>query len=730
LTGMAFRSLRAWEVRKVHDASLSLPSNQYRGFRLLVCHDHTENRRQRTFVALSGRCSDKKLAAKASRLASDIGYTLGSEVPDMMSLLNSCSRKGARFWAAGRAGRTARPDGRRQPEEEALAAVEEENTGMSDQRLFFPADGCGICVTARPCKRTWAVRVWAYGDDRRETLDTASSFASAISGTDAAAASLRSKLAAALGWAAAAAAAVFAAGAAGVVPAWAANFASVVSAAAAVSAAAVWWRSPTRRSLLLRCLPAAVKRAVRPSRRAARFGRFDRKSSVFALSENTSLGFCIDVPANSAILPDIGGVAVGMDGTGEVVRIPDADRYMGITVVGAPGSGKSTLMLNIAGGDMMRMKQGAHHTLVWFETKQDGAGRLMGLAEKAGMEPLYFVPGSDTGPQLRWLDWSDPKSASGTLTEAFVAAFDPASIQEQSRDIIAALLDMASLVWPQHLQAVGETRMNLMRTAWILAGGMRWEIAEELLEQVRRSNPDSGRYRECRERLGVYMGLSERDKDQRVAPARNKLNRLKDFPAWSLNLKRPVFTWRDVMESRRPVVVDISKFDDPAMTGYSEEMIRILLPTAIYTFWSEAQFHCSRWYDEGKSVALFCDEASNLAWNSGHILTQISTQGRSHGVSLVLGAQGWTQLSEITQMAFRNAGHKCFFQQHDSESAAALAEDFSDSSYNRNSLTRLKPFETVAVVKIGAERFGPVLLRTTDDKFWQPAEAWKEPAVL
>jgi len=719
-------AIRAWEIRKIHDASPSLPAQQHRGVTLLIAHDHTINRRQRTVIAAAGRLSRKQAAAKISAVSGEIGYALGQEIPDMAVFLAGASGSYRRFWAAGKT-KQPRPVTPPAAEADGVAPPGEANPegGHSQpERLFFPQPGTGVLIAARSSRRKWIYRVWAYGDHRRDTRDAASLWAASISGR-ASKAVTRSKSLPAAAVSAAAAAVFGTAGLAGLAPFAAA---AAVSALAGLCFGVAWWRFPTRRSATGRGVPAGVVRAMRPSRRAGKL----RRGVEFTMDSAADPSVCADVAINSAILPDMGGVAIGTDGAGDPVRIPDRDRYVNITVVGAPGSGKTTMMLQIAGGDMMRMRNGENNTLIWFETKQDGAPRLLEIAEKAGLEPLYFTPGSSQGPQLRWLDWSDPRAASGTLTESFVASFDQASIQEQSRDVIAGLLDMASLAWPAHLKAVGEERMNLMRTAWILSGGLRWQKAENLMEQIKNNSPDQERYRQCQERLGIYYGLPERDRDQRMAAARNKLNRLKDFPAWTLDLRRPSYTWRDILEMRRPVIVDISKFDDASLSGYSEEMIRILLPTALYTFWSEAQYHCGGWYEQNRSVALYCDEASNLGGNSGRILTQISTQGRSHGVSLVLGAQGWTQLSEMTQLAFRQAGHKCFFGTADSESAAALAQDFTAdpqaNGYNHSSLTRLKPFENVAVIRIGSERYGPVLLRTTDDRRWDPLTAW-EPAV-
>lgn len=723
-------SPKAWVIRKILDAQPLLHVREYSDMKLVIVHDHT-HRRQRTVLAISNRMTPAEAVQEANNICNEIGYALERPMSDLGGFVSGFASGDyvPRYWAAGSV-RIKKAKTSRLPTVEMGEVPEEHNPELATDlrgRLTFPRAGNGVLLTVRPFRQQWHFRVWAYGKDRSKVKSTAALWASTISGSNNVVAVSRSVSSGVAGVSSLLAVVFWLLAVTGNVSYTAGAATAAVTAVIAIVGFIRWAGSPVRRSCLpSQGLPAAVKRAMKPRRKRSRKGR----AVEFPLAEGTDPSMCVDVPIDFAVLPDIGGVMVGLDGAGNEVRIPDRDRYVNITVVGSPGSGKTTIMMQMAGGDMMRMRNGENSTMIWFETKQDGAAQLVEMAEKAGLDPLYFVPGSNQGPQLRWLDWTDPHAASGTLTESLVASFDSQSIMEQSRDVIASLIDMASLVWPAHLQAIGESKVNLMRTAWIFAGGKGWATAENLMEQVKKKTPNQERYNQCRERLGSYYGRNERDREQKMSSALNKLNRLKDFPAWSFDLDRNAYTWRNVLEMRRPVIVDISKYTDSGMVGYSEEMIRILLPTALFTFWSQAQSLCAGWYAQNKSVSLYCDEASNLAGNSGRILSEISTQGRSHGISLVLGAQGWTQLSELTQIAFRAAGHKFFFSLNDSESAAVLAEDFSvDSHYKRNSLTHLKPYQTVAIMRIDGERYGPVLLRTVDHKMWDPETAWRPAAA-
>lgn len=717
---------RAWEVTKTHDTNQSLLSYQYEGLSCMIIHDHTTKGRQRTLLFFSGRTTMERLMVKATSFAQDVGYNIESDVPLHNNKPPIPVKE--RFWASGkpRVAKTFRAPQVMASEEDVPETTEEEEAtgGNPNHRLFFPEAGNGVVISATPGRKNWIVNVWSYGDECLEVINKAANYARIISESEDGVAVTKSRpsrlafgaatvfcLGWLLGWF-------------GVVQPGIAN----VSLFAALFSSCVglwgWWRSPVRKNLPFRYMPKSVLKAARPPSRSGYVGK--RKNS-FEMPSDADLAFCMNVPINASVLPDLGGVSVGSDGTGQVVRIPDADRYMGITVVGSPGSGKTTMMLRLAGGDMMRMKAGEQHTLVWFETKRDGAQRLMDIAEKADIEPLVFVPGSSQGPQLRWLEWDDARADAGTLTEAFVHAFEPSSILEQSRDILVGLINMASMVWWEHLESIGETdRMNLMRTAWILGGGRSWEIAESLMEQVKKDNPNIERFRKCRESLTNYVDIAPNRRADKMSAPLNKLNRLKDCPAWDIDLRREAMTWRDVLESKRPVIVDVSQFDDSTLAepGYSEELIRILLPTALYTLWSQAQFHCNDWYSSGRSVSLYCDEASNLPWQSGHILTTMSDQGRSRGISLVLGAQRWDNLSDITQGAFKAAGHKFFLSQQDESSAADLASSFEGSAYSKESLTKIKPFQALATIRIGAALRSPTFLHIANDRDWEPGGSW------
>lgn len=750
---MRFRTI-AWEIRKLGEPSQPLHPRNYTGYTITIIHDHTKERRQRSYLAISGKAQYDAMLRKARTMAHERGFQIQAERTSDAESIFTASPAGERephkVWRAGKAKIVlVRPPKKEEqppafapsPETAALeaaaqmftsAAAQEEKEEIKTAKgdLLFPGPQTGVVISSRSTGEGWMSRIWGFGNDREEVDYLTTNYASHMSET--AGARTIPKPAARIWKVMAVAGFVMAAGAfAGLSPglSLAASYyiGMAVGMTSAVAAVGLWAVSPVRRTLSRSLVPKQLRRVFKSRSRWGWSGLHKKYGSVFQLGENRTLGQYVDVPKDMHVVPDMGGVKIGIDEFATTVRIPDNDRYHNLVFVGAPGMGKTTGMLQVAGGDIMRGMQGEQHTPIWIETKKEGGARLMSLARKAGVSPLYITAGSTEGPTIRFLEWNDCRADSGTLTEAFAASFEPGSIHEQSRDVLAAAFDMATLVWPEHLWAVGDrkTSPNFMRTVWLLCGGVGWPLVNDLMEQVKRNTDEKERYEESRERIGIYIDAPIRERDQKMGPARNKLNRIKGLPVWNYDCVRETYTWLELMEMGRPVVLDLSYFSDPGVAGYSEELIRLLLPISLFTFWSTAKKHCSNWFQENRSVTLYCDEASNLAYNAGSILTQISNQGRSHGVSMVLGAQGWMQLSEQTQRAFRQAAHKVYFSTHDTESAESMAKDLQGENYNAQSLVRLAKFQALTMLRIHDEQIGPMLLNIPDDSEWTPDTAWE-----
>lgn len=746
-----------WQIRKVGESGPPMHPRNYQDCNFVIVHDHTRDRRQSSYLFVAGRTTYESLLKKGRNFAHERGWKLCDSVDSIESIItyrnykphnpvsqsiwdqDDASPRQKYFWSAGRSIKESEEDSspmmffanQNEEETEEQTSVQQtlEDTDIGD--IMFPDPGNGVILAARTEGGKWVSRVWGYGMAKKSVEAITKAYASHAGRTEKAAASSKrkTKLLYVAGGCLAAAGAAVRAGLVPVIPA-----VGIVFFAAAVLAGAVGailgLRSPIRKRVLSKSsLPKAAHKILKGSTGMVWSSRTNKSGIVINIPKGATFAEYLDVERDSNIVPDMGGVMVGYDESKYEMRLPDDDRYKNAVFVGSPGAGKTTAMLNIAGGDIMRRKAGHSHTVIWFETKREGGTRLIEMARNVGVDPLYISAGGNTGPQISFLEWKDTKADAGALTEAFAASFDPSSIKEQSRDIFAALFGFAAWVYPDQLKDVGiKEPPNLMRTAWILAGGAGWKRARQLIKHVVDTGLNQEAIQAAMERLSPYIDISERDREMKVSPARNKLNRVKDLPVWNLDLRREIYSWKDLMEMDRPVIVDVATFDDESLAGYSEELIRILLPVAFWTFWSVAKKYCSSWGEERKSVSCYCDEASNLAYNAGSILSEISAQGRSHGINLMLGAQGWTQLAEKTQLAFREAGNKFYFSTDDPISADALAQDFlAEDRYNAGSITQLVPFEALSMIKIGGERFGPLVISIPSEKNWKHKSAWTPP---
>ena len=714
--------VRSWEAQPLKaETGMPVSGGEFQGFVVTVVHEHTETRNQSTKISVAGKTDKEALYSQANLFASSMGYSLREEI-DPDRAMPSAAR---RHWVRAR---SVKGSGTVEASEtETPGAISPAGSPKTEpQPIPFPRKGGSAVCCFTPSKRGgWKTRVWGGAAKTRDAAAIAKGFSASLGFPDNSELVPRRKSAffgvlfALIGlgaW-------------------WVANFLPLAIGAGSVGFAFLWfWQSARRKKTLP---PGAVSAAVGKS--SGWRNPVFWLPSVFTIGENSAPSYALRVLRDSTVFPNRGGVIVGWDSNNVPVRIPDADRYENMVYVGAPGRGKTTAMLLAAGGDIARMKQGEPHTLIWFETKREGAERLEKIASKAGLAPIRISPGIRGGPQIRFMEWSDPKAAAGEITEALVATFDPGSIQEQSRDVISAALMMSAMIWPDALELAGETdRPNLMRTVWLLLGGKRWDIPRALIEAAEQSPHFPDLFREAKDKYYSYYSLNDNEKDRRMGAARNKFTRLKEIPAWDLDMNMPLYSWKALTESNRPIIIDITDFDSEEAQGYSQELIRILLPLCLYSFWASAKKRCSDWGEQGKSVSIYCDEASNLEFKSGKILTQMATQGRSYGLSMSLGAQGLTHLWDPAKVAFQQSGHKIYFSTPDTDSAEELARDFQDDGYSTKSIQDLKRHHALVKIVVKGENYGPILTyippETTlkEEDAWQPSptQAASKPPLL
>ena len=142
----------------------------------------------------------------------------------------------------------------------------------------------------------------------------------------------------------------------------------------AVGAVALWrdWFRPYRVRRLERFWHLAVGR-----KRSRRGNKWSSVPSALAAGWANG-GESTAVQAHQRAAPDQvtvpSGVRVGADEIGRDCFLTYKDRQWGVFCVGDPGTGKTTMLLNLLRGDVFARRQGKEVAALWIETK-GGGGR-------------------------------------------------------------------------------------------------------------------------------------------------------------------------------------------------------------------------------------------------------------------------------------------------------------------------------------------------------------------
>jgi hypothetical protein len=488
------------------------------------------------------------------------------------------------------------------------------------------------------------------------------------------------------------------------------------------------------------------------------------------------------IPAPRAVTETV-GARLGFDVASSTVRLAYRDRYGGMVAVGAPGTGKTTLVLNVLADDALSRKwgvgdgQGAlrngNMTLLCLDVKGDIANRAVRLLQTAGYQPNEYTVLDLTNPQgmrINWLDVNNPKLSAERFVDALEYASPEGAVGGENKPYLTMLLTITASVDDQLAQQLGLYPFDPVRAALILAGGdanpeaqttlfnrlmtiMNADVAPttpmltaeaaglaDELNAINQNmvgsatdaadplNPDNNKLSQRWPVLhralldfGGFMRLPARERDARMRSTINRLRELITNPhLFVRDTYRPAVSIDQIISSHRPVVVNV-RGDGFAMTESSVTRVASLF---LHLLWSHARQQCIGWQQQGRSMTVYCDELASIsgAGSGDDVIRDMFDQGRSLGIEAVYALQRYSQLPPRTQSAIRNFAHKVVFRLPDPESAVEAHRSLSleESPWTTQTIQTLPDYNAVARVSAAGVPQPPFTLNITNDAEWDP----------
>lgn len=427
---------------------------------------------------------------------------------------------------------------------------------------------------------------------------------------------------------------------------------------------------------------------------------------AWKVAEWVSGGSTAALTATRRAAPDVmttpAGVPIGVDAAGRRCWLADRDRQWGVILFGDPGTGKTTAALNLLAGDCQAIAAGQQRTVIWIETKGEGAERASTVVEANGVTPVVLNIAVADGLWLELVDRSDPTRAGQLLSEAMRYAFEPGDIQAHSQSVLTAAFRAAASVSNVAAAELGfPAPLNLVEAALVLLG----TDAEARRALGRAASP------EHRAALAQYVGanLTAYERRRQVDAPTNKLNAL--LPARGLfdGANRYWATFDYLLAEPRAVVVNVNPPSGATSTGYTDQTAQRVAAMVMYVLWDAIQRCCDSWQQQDRSVAIYSDELRDIAGFGGDgldVVRAIADQGRSRGVMPVFATQRPRQLIPGTREAVMSFGTRGYFRLESQDEAGAAADDL-DSAYTAGEIRSLP--------------VGSCVLRTRRDGQAQPA---------
>ena len=358
-------------------------------------------------------------------------------------------------------------------------------------------------------------------------------------------------------------------------------------------------------------------------------------------------------------------------GKKQTVAIPDSIRARGTHLIGASGTGKSTVMTQMFLQDVQR-GEGA----VFIDAHGDTVEQIANLLESKDQERcIFFDPGD-----REWIPCWNPLVPS------------PGVDRYRMTDDFLSALEHVSRDW-------GDRLGHILRNGIIGLSFLEDASLFDLYNLIRRNSPESEALRrrilECPLESAVRR-FWERDfnkdyRDTDLSSAKHKLHRLLagGSVAQMLTQRQNKIDLRKIMDTNRVLLVDLS-----SVGGETREILGSLILTLLFMT-GLGRSDVPR--NERKRFSIYADEAHLFV--SADAIEQLITQARKFEVRLCLAHQYLKQFSSQQVDALSTMGCTivgCI----DKRDSQYLAKDLQDT-IDPMTLAKLRPFEMVA--RIGSE---------------------------
>jgi hypothetical protein len=491
------------------------------------------------------------------------------------------------------------------------------------------------------------------------------------------------------------------------------------------------------------------------------------QESAAERTETARLDAPVDVVRFSRDNGIAAGSLLGRDPKGRPVRLPDKERSKGVFITGDPGSGKSYAALGVWGEDARarrsRARRNGQQTMLWWETKGDGADeaeevlRLSGY--RAGGYVRIDVPEPD-GYRLELLDRTDPEGTAARLVGALTYAFETGSVGPRAAEAMRAAFALSMRLTPDITDAAGLGRapQNIMWLAVTLMGSDSGGLRDRILDvvevaaaaelramgrSVEAADADFDAAFAATDMAGdgepfdpsgtassgsplydawkawsYYANMNRRQYAELIESPRNKLTSLAQVTSlWTPDPDRADVSLRQLIDLHAVAIIN---FAGRPGGNYLDEMAASRLgATALYLLWEETKRTCRGWQALGRSLGVYADELSNVSGTgSGNdIIREMFDKGRAAGVQLTLATQRFGQLPERTQAAALGMGTRLYMTTEGIDAAEAAARDLNGGDDGALATRDIRELETgvgALRMRLGGSATNPFTVNVSD----------------